>query len=138
MPRMILGSVFVVLMGILIAKFIWVGFTVNEVGNVMGNAQVNIAMNDAKLIRQSLEVVPHNYNLEEKHETYQTTDYEVFKAKVEEVWDNYGGMPFDLPGGQNFADFSYTGGDGYYHITLKAKDKNGTLVHGTLKDLWHE
>ena len=138
MPRMILGSIFVVLMGIIIAKFIWVGFTVNEVGNVIGNAQVNIAMNDARLIRQSLEVIPSNYSLEEKFETYQTSDYDVFKAKVEEVWDNYGGMPFEFPSGQNFTGFSYTGGDGYYHIILKAKDKNSTLVHGTLHELWHD
>jgi hypothetical protein len=139
MPGMVLRSVFIVLVSVIIAKFIWLGFTVHEADNVMGIAQVNLAMNDAKIIRLSLEGLWSAYTLEEeKGKAYQTRDYEVFRKKVEEIWDRLGGMPFELPDGNNFTDFSYRGSEGNYHITLKAKDKKGTLVHGTLKDLWHE
>jgi hypothetical protein len=139
MPGMILRSVLIVLLSLIIAKFIWLGFTVHKADNIMGSAQVKLAMNDAKIIRLSLEALWNTYNLEqEKGKTYQTRDYNVFREKVEEIWDRHGGMPFELPNGKNFTDFSYRGMDGNYHITLRAKDKKGTLVHGTLKELWHE
>ena len=139
MPGMILRSVFVVLLSIIIAKFIWLGFTAHEAENVMGSAQVKLAMNDAKMIRLSLEALWNTYNLEgAKGETYQTRDYEVFREKIEEIWDRLGGMPFELPDGNNFTEFSYRGSKGGYHITLKAQDKKGTLVYGTLKEQWHE
>ena len=88
MPGMILRSVFIVLVSLILAKFIWLGFTVHEADNVMSSAQVKLAMNYAKLIRQSLEALWGTYNLEgKKGETYQTRDYDVFREKVEEIWE---------------------------------------------------
>lgn len=139
MPGKILRAVLIVLLSLFVARFIWLGFTMHESGKTIGKAQVNLAMHDVKIMRQSLEILWHTYNLEEgEGKTYRTKEYDVFSNKVEEIWERHGGMPFVLPNGKNFTDFSYTGSDHTYHITVRAKDKRGTLIHGTLKELRHE
>jgi hypothetical protein len=135
----ILRALLIVLLSLFIARFVWLGFTVRESGKVIGNTQVKIAMNDVKRMRQALDFLWDIYNLdEERGKTYTTTKYTEFKNKLEKIADGRGGMPFVLPTGKNFADFSYMGHDKGYHIKVRAKDKNGTIVHGTLAKVWHE
>jgi hypothetical protein len=135
----VLRAILIVLLSIFIARFIWVGFSARQAVKVVGKAQVNIAANDVKMIRHALAFLWDAYNLDEgKGKTYTTTNYTIFKNKIQKIADSRGGMPFDLPTGQNFAAFSYMGHDKGYHITVKAKDSNGTVVHGTNARLWHE
>ncbi len=139
MTGKILRAALIVLLSLFIARFVWLGFTVRETGKVIGKAQVKIAMNDVKRIRLALGFLWDTYNLDEGHgKTYTTADYAEFKDRVEKIMDRLGGMPVDLPTGQNFAGFSYMGHDKSYHIKVRAKDKNGTMVHGTIARLWHE
>ena len=132
-------AVLIVLLSFFIAWFIWLAFTMHKSGEVMGKAQIKIAMNDVERMRQALDFLWGPYNLdEEQGKTYTTTSYSEFKKNIERIADSRGGMPFDLPVGKNFTGFSYTGHDKGYHITVKAKDKNGTVVHGTVARAWVE
>jgi hypothetical protein len=135
----ILRAVLIVLLSLFVARFIWIGFTVRESGKVIGKTQVKIAMNDVKRIRLALDFLWASYDLgEEDGKTYTTKSYPEFKNRIEKIADSRGGMPFVLPTGQNFTGFSYEGHDKGYHISVRAKDKNGTVVHGTRARLWHE
>ena len=132
-------AVLIVLLSFFIAGFIWLGFTVHESGKVIGKAQVKIAVNDVERMRQALDFLWGSYNLgEERGRTYTTTSYTEFKKNIERIADSRGGMPFVLPIGRNFTHFSYSGHDKGYHITVRAKDKNGTVIHGTVAQVWHE
>lgn len=134
----ILRAFLIVLLSFFVAEFIWLEFLMLETDKTIDKAQVNLAINDVKIIRQSLEVLRYTYNLDkEEGKMYTTTKYHVFKKKIEKIWDRHGGMPLVLPSGQNFAGFSYSGNGGDYHITVRAKDKNGTVVHGTFERVWH-
>lgn len=42
------------------------------------------------------------------------------------------------PFGDDFTDFTYRGDDDNFHMTIRAKDRNRTKVHGTLDRVWHE
>lgn len=111
----------------------------HEADKTIGTAQVDVTMNDVKIIRQLLEVLCYTYNLdEEEGKMYTTERYDVFRDKIEMIWHGHGGIPLVLPSGRNFADFSYSGNDDDYHIKVRAKDKHGTVVHGSLERVWHE
>ena len=139
MSGKILRALLIVLLSLFVARFIWLGFTTHEAGKTIGKTQLKIAMNDVKRIRQALDFLWDTYNLgEEQGKTYTTTNYAAFKNRIVEIMDRRMGMPVDLPTGKNFTDFSYEGHDKGYHIIVKAKDNNGTVVHGTLARLWHE
>jgi hypothetical protein len=139
MSGKILRALLIVALSLFIARFVWLGFTVRESGKVIGNTQVKIAMNDVKRMRQALDFLWDNCNLdEERGKTYTTKDYTEFRNRLEKAAERRGGMPFDLPTGKNFADFSYMGHDQGYHIKVRAKDKTRTIVHGTLARMWRE
>jgi len=134
----ILRAFLIVLLSFFVAQFIWLGFLMYETDKTIGKAKVKLVMNDVKTIRQSLDVLSYTYNLdEEEGKMYTTTKYNIFKNKIEKIWDKHGGMPLVLPSGQIFTNFSYSGNDGDYHIKVRAKDKNGTVVHGTLEKVWY-
>jgi len=54
MPGKILRAALIVLLSLFVAKFIWLGFTMHQSDKTIGKAQVNLAMHDVKMMRQSL------------------------------------------------------------------------------------
>lgn len=135
----ILRASLIVLLSLFVARFLWLTAAVHEGGKAVGNAQVNMALNDIKMMRQALDFLWDSYNLGEgAGKTYTTNDYEGFKYRIEQIAERRGGMPFVLPTGKNFTDFSYMGHDKGFHVKVRAKDKDGTAVHGTVGRVWHE
>ena len=137
---MIRRAIVIVFFSLIIGWVIWLVFSVQESKKIIGEAQVKIAMADVKTMREALDALWYTYNLDgEQGKTYTTESYDVFKNKIKDtLTETYGEMPVVLPSGKNFTDFSYTGNKLSYHIQLKAKDNNGTLVRGTPEKIWHE
>lgn len=134
-----LRAVLILALAILGAKFLWTGLFAVKAVDTAGQVQVKIAMKDVERIGLILDMLWDGYNLDEtRDEPFKTTDYDHFCEKVEEILDQYSGMPSNLPTGQNFAGFSYSGSKNTYLITAEAKDKNRTLVHGTPERVWRE
>ena len=96
-------------------------------------------MKDVERIILVLDMLWSGYDLDlTDDEPFKTKHYDLFYEKVEGLMDQYSGMPSNLPNGKNFAEFSYSGSKNTYLITVKAKDKNRTLVHATPERMWHE
>jgi prepilin-type N-terminal cleavage/methylation domain-containing protein len=77
------------------------------------------------------------YNLDKvRGVTYTTNDY--FSGFVAKLKDPEGRPYKDLPDTTNFSNFSYTGNDTTFTITVIAKDTRGTKIHGTPEKIyWH-
>ncbi len=135
----ILRAVLFISLTILGAKFLWTGFFAFKAVETVGQAQVKIAAKDVERIGLILDMLWYGYDLDETNEKpFKTMHYDVFCEKIQEIMARYTGMPANLPSGQNFASFSYSGSEKSYRITVKAKDKNRTVVHGTPERVWHE
>lgn len=135
----ILRAVLILALAILGAKLLWTGFFAVKAIDTAGQVQVKIAMKDIERIVLVLDMLWDGYDLDKTDdEPFKTTDYDIFCKKVEEIINQYSGMPSNLPDGNNLAGFSYRGSKSTYLITAKAKDKNQTLVHATPERVWHE
>jgi len=139
MSTRILRGILIVLLGIIVARYIWLGFAVRETTKTLGKVQVQFAVNDVKEIREALDFLWGSYYLgEEEKKTYSTNNYTAFRNRLEKIADNLGGMPMILRDQPNFTDFSYTGSMNSYHIKVKAKGTSGKIVHATQDRLWYE
>jgi hypothetical protein len=135
----ILRAVLILALAILGAKLLWTGFIAVKAFDTAGQIQVKIAVKDVERIVLILDMLWDGYNLDKTDDrSFKTTDYQLFCKKVEEIINQYSGMPSNLPDGKNFAAFFYSGSKNTYLITAKAKDKNRTPVHGTPDKVWHE
>ena len=135
----ILRAVLLISLTILGAKFLWTGFFAFKAVETAGQAQVKIAAKDVERIGLILDMLWYGYDLDKTDDKpFKTTHYDVFCEKIQEILARYTGMPANLPSGQNFAGFSYSGSEKSYRITVKAKDKNRTLIYGTPERVWHE
>ena len=135
----ILRAALLVCLTILGAAFLWTGFIAFKAVDTAGQAQVKIAAKDVERIGLILDMLWNGYDLDETDDKpFKTTHYKVFCEKIQDILAQYTGMPADLPSGQNFAGFSYSGSKKSYLITVKAKDKNKTLIYGTPERVWHE
>ncbi len=135
----VIRAVLILAIAILGAKFLWTGFFAVKAVDTANKVQINIAVKDVERIVLILDILWDGYDLDKTDdETFKTTDYDQFCEKIEEIMDQYSGMPSNLPDGKNFAGFSYSGSKSTFLITAKAKDKNHTLIHATPDRVWHE
>ena len=135
----VLRAVLILAFAVLGARLLWTGFFAVKAVDTAEQVQVKIAMKDIERIALILDMLWDGYDLDiTDDEAFKTTDYDLFCEKIEEILDQYSGMPSNLPTGQNFSGFSYSGSKSTYLITAKAKDKNRTLVHATPERVWHE
>ena len=126
-------------MGLILVWIVWVAFIANKAQAPLENAKVKIAESDVKIIKIALDYLWEGYNLEGENGVYTTKSYEVFKKKIAEIIDKkMGGISVELPSGKNFASFSFRGDKKSFHIVVEAKDKNGTMIHGTREKIWYE
>ena len=136
--RMLRGFL-IVLLSILVARYIWLAVAVRETGKTVDQAQVKLATNDVRLLRETLDFLSGAYSLGERGgKTYKTDNYMAFKNRIQRIADSLGGMPMVLPDRPNFTDFSYTESTKGYHIKASAKGSSGTVVHATQSRFWHE
>jgi len=139
MSSSILRALGTVLLGLILAWIVWVAFISTKTQAPLDNAQVKIAVSDVKIIKIALDYLWEGYNFEEEKRVCTIKSYEVFKKKITEIIDEkMGGMSVELPSGKNFASFSYRGDKKSFHIVVEAKDKNGTMIHGTREKIWSE
>ncbi len=95
-------------------------------------------MHDVEIIKIALDYLWKGYNLEEE-KVYTIKNYEIFKEKMKErIDEEMGEISVSLPQGKNFASFSYRGDKTSYHMVVEAKDKKGTMIHGTREKIWYE
>lgn len=135
----VLRAVLLISLTILGAAVLWTGFFAFQAVDTAGQVKVKIAVKDVERIDLTLGMLWNGYDLDETDDKpFKTTSYDVFCEKIQEILDRYTGMPSNLPSGQNFAGFSYSGSKKNYLITVKAKDKNRTLIYGTPEKVWHE
>jgi len=138
MRASILRALGTVLLGLIVVWIVWVAFITTKSEMPLDNAQVKLAMSDVEIIKIALDYLWERYNLEEE-EAYIIKSYEIFKKKITERIDKeIGEISVDLPQGKNFASFSYRGDKTSYHIVVEAKDKKGTMIHGTREKIWYE
>ena len=138
MRASILRALGTVLLGLIVVWIVWVAFITTKSEMPLDNAQVKLAMSDVEIIKIALDYLWERYNLEEE-EAYIIKSYEIFKKKITERIDKeIGEISVDLPQGKNFASFSYRGDKTSYHIVVEAKDKKGTVIHGTREKIWYE
>ncbi|UCC41586.1 MAG: hypothetical protein JSV96_09295 [Candidatus Aminicenantes bacterium] len=139
MSASILRALGTVLLGIIVVWIVWVAFIATKSEMPLDNAQVKLTMSDVEIIRIALENLVEGYNLGEEEKGYAIKSYEIFKKKItERIDEQMGVMSVDLPQGKNFASFSYRADKTSYHIVVQAKDKNGTMIHGTREKIWYE
>lgn len=135
----ILRGVLIVLLSTLVARHVWLGVVVQETDRTLDNIQVKPAANDVKRIREVLDFISGAYSLgKQEGQTYKTDDYAAFRKRVRRIADSLGGMPIELPHRPNFTRFAYTENLKGYHIKIKAKGSNKTIVHATRDRLWYE
>jgi len=128
-----------VLLGLIIAWIVWVAFIATKAEVPLDSVQIKLAMSDVKIIKIALDFLWEGYNLGEEEEVSTIKSYEIFKKKItERIDEEMGEMSVDLPQGKNFASFSYRGDKTSYHVVVEAKDKNGTMIHGTREKIWYE
>lgn len=138
MSASILRALGTVLLGLIVVWIVWVAFIATKSEMPLDNAQVKLAMGDVKIIKIALDFLWEGYNLGEEG-IYTIKSYEIFKKEItERIDEDMGEMSVDLPDGKNFASFSYRGDKTSYHIVVEAKDKNGTMIHGTREKIWYE
>jgi hypothetical protein len=139
MSSKVLRGFLVVLLSLIVARYVWLAVAVRETGKTLDTAQVRLAENDVKRIREALDFLSGAYNLGgEVGQTYETDNYTVFKNRTQQIADSLGGMPMVLPDRPNFTDFSYSESRKGYHIEVRAKGSSETIVHATKNRLWHE
>ena len=139
MSSSILRALGTVLLGLIVAWIVWVAFLATKSEIPLDNAQVKLAMSDVEIIKIALDYLWEGYGLGEEEEVYTIKSYEIFKKKItERIDEEMGEMSVELPQGKNFASFSYRGNRTSYHIVVEAKDKNGTMIHGTREKIWSE
>ena len=139
MSSSILRALGTVLLGLILVWIVWVAFIPSKTQVPLDNAQIRVAENDVEIIRITLDYLGEGYNLDDEKEVYTIKSYEVFKKKIAEIIDKkMGGIHVELPSGKNFVSFSYRGDKQSFHIVIEAKDKNGTMIHGTREKIWYE
>lgn len=139
MSSSILRALGTVLLGLILVWIVWVAFIATKSQVAMDNAQIKLAESDVKITKIALDMLWDGYNLDEEKEVYTIKSYEVFKKKItEKIDEGMGGMSVELPSGKNFASFSYRADKKSFHIVIEAKDKNGTMIHGTREKIWYE
>jgi hypothetical protein len=139
MNASILRALGTVLLGLIVVWIVWVAFIATKAEMPLDNAQVKLAMSDVEIIKITLDYLWEGYNLGEGEEAYTIKSYEIFKEKItERIDEEMGEISVDLPQGKNFASFSFKGDKTSYHIVVKAKDKKGTMIHGTREKIWYE
>jgi len=139
MSASILRALGAVLLGLIIAWIVWVAFIATKAEVPLDSVQIKLAMSDVKIIKIALDFLWEGYNLGEEEEVSTIKSYEIFKKKItERIDEEMGEMSVDLPQGKNFASFSYRGDKTSYHVVVEAKDKNGTMIHGTREKIWYE
>jgi hypothetical protein len=128
-----------VLLGLILVWIVWVAFIPSKTQVPLDNAQIRVAENDVEIIRITLDYLGEGYNLDEEKEVYTIKSYEEFKKKItERIDEEMGGISVELPSGKNFASFSFRGDKKSFHLVVEAKDKNGTMIHGTREKIWYE
>ena len=138
MSASILRALGIVMLGFIVVWIVWVAFIATKSEMSLDNAQVKLAMSDVEIIKITLDYLWEGYNLGEE-EAYTIKSYETFKKKItERIDEEMGEISVGLPQGKNFASFSYRGNKTSYHIVVEAKDKNGTMIHGTREKIWYE
>jgi hypothetical protein len=138
MSASILRALGIVLLGLIVVWIVWVAFIATKAEMPLDNAQVKLAMSDVEIIKTFLDYLWEGYNLGEA-EAYTIKSYEIFKKKIRaRIDEEMGEISVDLPKGKNFASFSYKGDKTSYHIVVEAKDKKGTMIHGTREKIWYE
>jgi hypothetical protein len=111
----------------------------NKTQAPLDNAKVKLAESDVKIIKIALDYLWEGYNLEGENGVYTIKNYDVFKREITEIIDEeMGGMSVELPSGKNFASFSFRGDKKSFHVVVEAKDKKGTMIHGTREKTWRE
>jgi hypothetical protein len=139
MSYRILRGLLIVLLGLFVARYIWLAVAVRETGKTLDKAQINLAMNDVKRIREVLDFLSGAYSLGEREgQPYKANSYLAFKNRIQQIANTLGGMPMVLPDRPNFTDFSYTESKKGYHIKVSAKGSSGTVIHATQDRLWHQ
>jgi hypothetical protein len=135
----ILRALGTVLLGLIVVWIVWVAFIATKSEMPLDNVQVKLAMSDVEIIKIALDYLWEGYNMGEKEKVYTIKNYEIFKKKIKErIDEEMGEISVDLPQGKNFASFSYRGDKISYHIVVEAKDKKGTMIHGTREKIWYE
>ncbi|NIM58866.1 MAG: hypothetical protein GTO16_07990 [Candidatus Aminicenantes bacterium] len=135
----ILRALGTVLLGLIVVWIVWVAFIATKVEMPLDNAQVKLAMSDVEIIKIVLDNLWEGYNLGEEQKVYTIKSYEIFKEKIKErIDEQMGEISVGLPQGKNFASFSYRCDKTSYHIVVVAKDKKGTMIHGTREKIWYE
>ena len=137
MSSKVLRGVLIVLLSIIVARYIWLAVAVRETGKTLDTLQVKLAINDVKRIREVLDFLSGAYSLQEE-QSYKTDDYTAFKNRIQRIADSLGGMPMALPDPPNFTDFFYTERQKGYHIKVRPKGSNETIVHATQDRLWYQ
>jgi hypothetical protein len=139
MSSSILRALGTVLLGLILVWIVWVAFMPSKTQVPLDSAQIRVAENDVEIIRIILDYLWEGYNLEAENGVYTIKSYEEFKKRISEIIDEeMGGMSVELPSGKNFASFSFRGDKKSFHIVVEAKDKNGTMIHGTREKIWYE
>lgn len=137
MSSSILRALGTVLLGLILVWIVWVAFMANKTQAPLDNAKVKLAESDVKIIKIALDYLWEGYNLEGENGVITIKSYEVFKREITEIiHEEMGGISVELPSGKNFASFSFRGDKKSFHIVAEAKDKNGTMIHGTRKKIW--
>ncbi len=138
MSASILRALGTVLLGLIVVWIAWVAFIATKSERALDNAKVKLAMHDVEIIKIALDYLWKGYNLEEE-KVYTIKNYEIFKEKMKErIDEEMGEISVSLPQGKNFASFSYRGDKTSYHMVVEAKDKKGTMIHGTREKIWYE
>jgi hypothetical protein len=139
MSSSILRALGTVLLGLILVWIVWVAFMANKTQAPLDNAKVKLAESDVKIIKIALDYLWEGYNLEGENGVYTIKNYDVFKREITEIIDEeMGGMSVELPSGKNFASFSFRGDKKSFHVVVEAKDKKGTMIHGTREKTWRE
>lgn len=135
----ILRALGTVLLGLIVVWIVWVAFIATKSEMPLDNVQVKLAVSDVEIIKIALDYLWEGYNMGGGEKVYTINNYEIFKKKIKErIDEEMGEISVDLPQGKNFASFSYRGDKISYHIVVEAKDKKGTMIHGTREKIWYE
>ncbi|MDI6840567.1 MAG: prepilin-type N-terminal cleavage/methylation domain-containing protein [bacterium] len=116
--------VVIVIMGILSAMMV-------RVRTAQDRARIGAAEADVTLMRQALGLYETDYS------TYNIKTISSYADFVGKLKRPDGTAYMTLPDTTNFTDFTYSGNDSTYTITVKAKDNRKTIVIGTPKKTYH-
>jgi len=119
------GFTLIELMVVIVIIGILAGIAIPRFMGAQDRARISAAESDLNSMRQALGLYEIDHS---SYDLGSPATYDAFKAALV---DPSGNPYMALPSDDNFTDFSYTGNDSTYTITLRAKDNKTTLLTGT-------